>query len=209
MRTLTINLFKFSELSPEIQKKAIENYRDGLEQGNYGSHDFPRWAIDDCALLEPLHKDMAAILGEEYYIENGEKFVFKNNRKGIQFSTDQPAHLSFEEAIEITNRRMFLLYLGVPEQYHHHVSYYFEDDSNRYPDTKIHFELVDWADLEPVELNTLKNNLMIARTKFDVHRNNILDRISRDIEYRYSDESIIEDLSGNDIEFTENGEIYE
>jgi hypothetical protein len=208
MRTLTLNLFKFSELSPEIQKKAIENYRKELEQGNYGSHDFPRWAIDDCALFEPLHKDMVAILGDEYYIENGEQFVFKNNRKGITFSTDNTSHLSFGEALEITNRRMFLLYLGVPEEYHHHVTYDFEDDCSRYPDTKINFEIFGWMDLDPAEVSTLENKLMIARTKFDVHRNNILDRITRDIEYRYSDESITEDLSGNDIEFTEEGEIY-
>jgi len=210
-RTFTVELLKFNELTPEAQANAIENYRSELEEGKHGSSDFPRWAIDDCSLLEPKHQDMVELFGEDYYFNNKEQFVFKNNRKEITFNCDHPyRHLSFHKALEVTNDQMFLLYLGIPEKFHGCVNYSFYEDGHRYPDTKIEFEIWKSEELTPEEFTELQNTIDVATTRFDTHRNNILERIANDIEYRYSDESIQEDLENNDsVEFTSEGEIWE
>jgi len=210
-RTITTELFKFEELSPEAKEKAIQNYREQLEEGRHGASDFPNWAIDDCSLLEPKHVDMVELLGEDYYLENKGQFVFKNNREGITFNCDYPyRHLSFHKALEVTNGRMFLLFLGIPEKFHNSVDYDFYEDGHRHPDSKIEFEITNQEDLTPQELKELQDAIEVATTRFDSHRDNILDRIENDIEYRYSDESIEEELENDDsIEFTADGEIYE
>jgi hypothetical protein len=210
-RTITTELFKFEELSPEAKAKAIENYREQLEEGKHGASDFPNWAIDDCSLLEPKHVDMVELFGEDYYFENKEQFVFKNNRKGITFNCDHPyRHLSFHNALEVTNDRMFLLFLGIPEKFHGCINYEFYDDDHRYPDSKIEIGIWKPEDLNSTELTELQNLIDVATTRFDTHRNNILERIENDIEYRYSDESIEEELENDDsIEFTADGEIWE
>ncbi len=210
-RTFSVELLKFNELTPEAQETAIENYRSELEEGKHGSSDFPNWAIDDCSLLEPKHQDMVELFGEDYYFNNKEQFVFKNNRDGITFNCDHPyRHLSFHKALEVTNDKMFLLFLGIPEKFHGCVNYGFYEDGHRYPDSKIEFEIWKSEDLNSEEFTELQNAIDVATTRFDVHRNNILERIANDIEYRYSDESIREELENNDnIEFTPEGEIWE
>ena len=87
MRTLLI--YKYSELPEEAKAKAIEEVREEMKE--YEQHSAFQWAIDDCALFEPPHAEMAALLGDDYYDRNltadGKygQFVFKNNRKGIEF----------------------------------------------------------------------------------------------------------------------------
>ena len=46
-----------------------------------------------------------------------------------------------------------------------------------------------------------------AVDKFEEHCQEILNRIEADIDYRFTDEAIIEDIQANNIEFTEEGEI--
>ena len=210
-RTITTELFKFEELSPEAKAKAIENYREQLEDGKHGASDFPRWVIDDCSLLEPNHADMVELFGENYYLENKEQFVFKNNREGITFNCECPyRHLSFHRALEVTNDKMFLVFLGIPEKFHGCINYEFYDDDHRYPDSKIEFEIWKQEELNSEELTELQKAMDVATTRFDTHRNNILDHIENHIDYRYSDESIEEELENDDsIEFTSDGEIWE
>jgi hypothetical protein len=154
---------------------------------------------------------MVELFGENYYEENGNQFVFKNLRKGIQFNCDHPyRHLSFHEALEVTNERMFLLFLGIPERYHGCIEWSFYEDSDRYPDSKIEFEIMEGNELNRKELKELQNAIEVATTRFGVHHYSILERIEKDIEYRYSDESIKEELLEDDsIEFTTDGAIYE
>jgi len=40
-RTITTELFKFAELSPEAKAKAIENYREQLKRANTEHQTFP------------------------------------------------------------------------------------------------------------------------------------------------------------------------
>lgn len=209
-RTITTQVFSFSELSPDAQEMAIESYKEELYEGKHGADDFPRWAIDDCSLLEPKHEEMVALFGENYYIDNGNQFVFKNLREGITFNTEHPhRHLSFHKALEITNEKMFLIFLGIPEKFHENISYGFYEENHRYPDTKIEFQMENLELLSGKSEKELEGLISIASEKFDSHRESILERIKDDIDYRYSDESIREDLENNDsIEFTEDGEIH-
>jgi hypothetical protein len=104
---------------------------------------------------------------------------------------------------------MFLTFLGIPEKFHGCINYGFYD-GHRYPDSKIEFEIWKQEDLNSEEFTELQNAIDVATTRFDTHRNNILERIENDIEYRYSDESIEEELENDDsIEFTADGEIWE
>ena len=52
MRTETIEIFKFEELSKEAKKNAIELQRNEL----YKHNDFSEWSIDDCYLLNPPYR---------------------------------------------------------------------------------------------------------------------------------------------------------
>jgi hypothetical protein len=65
---------------------------------------------------------MTALLGDDYYDRNSHngygQFVFKNNRKGIHFNEDYE-EVEISEALEITNDKMFKLWLGIPEIFHH------------------------------------------------------------------------------------------
>jgi hypothetical protein len=62
MRTLEIKLFTFDELSNEAKENAIKQVRESY----YEYNDFYQWAIDDCALLEPLENKLTEILGKDY-----------------------------------------------------------------------------------------------------------------------------------------------
>jgi hypothetical protein len=104
---------------------------------------------------------------------------------------------------------MFLLFLGIPEKFHGCINYEFYDDDHRYPDSKIEIGIWKPEDLNSTELTELQNFIDVATTRFDTHRSNILERIANDIEYRYSDESIREELENDyDMEFTNEGEIW-
>lgn len=211
-RTFTKELYKFDELTPEAQEAAIESYREELYEGKHGSSDFPSLAIDDCALLEPEHKEMAALFGEDYYQKNGDQFVFKNDRDGITFNCEHPyRHLAFSKALEITNREMFLLFLGIPKKFHGLIDYQIYDEAGRYPNTTIEFEIIESLDkISGKNEKELEEHFSIATTKFNAHRDSVLERISNYIDYHYSDESIRETLEEDDsIDFTAEGEIWE
>jgi hypothetical protein len=208
-RNFSIQLFNFDELTPEAQENAISNYREKLEEGEYGTSDFGRWAIDDCALFEPKHKEMVSLFGEAYNPDP--HFVLKNNREGITFNCEAPyRHLSFGKALEVTNVEMFLVYLGIPVEYHKDLQWWFFDQNGRYPDTHIGFEISENLDkIGGRKEKDLESYFEAASTKFSELREEILERIKSSIEYQFSDESIREELERNDsIEFTEEGEIW-
>lgn len=191
----TINLYKFSELSDENKKKAIISYREALNEGKFGSQDFFHWAIDDCALFEPPHEEMVKLFGENYYQDNGEKFLLANNRKVTEY--EYPHVLKCSDAIEINDSGKFLKWLGL-EGYENAG---FEISEGRYRTTIKFYDPLD---------DTLKHEDIFYRAinKFDDHIDVVGKRINDSIESRYSDEGITEDLEANDLEiFTEEGKI--
>jgi hypothetical protein len=205
MRTITLIVYLFLELSDEVKQKVIKRYQEELYEGEHGAPYFASWAIDDCSLLEPPHEEMVAALGEDYYIRNGEQFVFKNNRKGITFDERD---LDFSEALEITNREMFLTYLGIEKRFHHSIDIEISTSNGDSILELPYDEDQAEAEIDPTEKITdiLDPQIRAACNKFEDHRYNILKRIHKDIDYRYSEESITEELSNSTFEYLEDGE---
>lgn len=206
MRTLTI--YTFDELSDEAKAQAIESVREQLKENGHDQFAFS-WAIDDCSLFEPAHKEMEEILGEDYYERNRTsdgkygQFVFKNNRKGIDWDEDWQL-ASIAKALEITNVPMFLTWLGIPERLHGYVYYEMEDSGTR---TRLYLS----HDLLPD--NPMRETFVqlfdIATKRFDAHISEISHRIAQGMEDYYNDEEIEEKIGDGDYEFNEDGTIFE
>ena len=201
-----IQIFKFDELSEKAKEKAIEERKEWMEDNL--SAEAENWAIDDCALFEPSHKEMVELLGEDYYDRNTTpdgkygQFVFKNTRKWIM--TDRESQLNIASALEITNDTMFKLWLGVPEILHKNFEYEFIEATEF---TKIRFKINGLCD-NPME-DVLADLLDNAQDKFNDHMQSILDRISTSYDEYFSDDNVIENIEYSEIEFFEDGEIYE
>lgn len=204
MRTLTI--YTFDELSDQAKAKAIKAVREDLKEEGHDQFAF-RWAIDDCALFEPAHAEMAELLGEDYYEQNltpdGKygQFVFKNNRKGIDWEEWWDSAL-IAKALEITNDKMFKLWLGIPERLHKYVSYEFEDRLTTTGLGLSHELLSD----DPLAL-ALESIFNAAVKKFEAHMQTINGRIIQGFEDYYSDEEMKEKIAEGNWEFDETGDI--
>ena len=106
MRTETIEIFKFEELNPEAQAKAIEKFRNKLYQHN----DFAEWAIDDCFLLNPPHKEVVKLT-----TELTDDILIKNTRK-IFFDLGRGRYIDISNAMEVQDNDLFLKWLGVTDR---------------------------------------------------------------------------------------------
>lgn len=62
MRTIRTKVYNFNELTKDAQEVAIEQ----LKQQYYEDNNFAEWAIDDCALFEPPHKELEELFGDDY-----------------------------------------------------------------------------------------------------------------------------------------------
>jgi len=202
MRTLTI--YKYSELPEEAKAKAIEEVREEVKE--YEQHSAFQWAIDDCSLFEPQHAEMAALFGDDYYDRNltadGKygQFVFKNNRKGIEFD-DYFETVQITDALEITNLKMFKTWLGIPEIFH-----------------DIYIGIMDWNGRTIIEIENpfptddprheaVKAISDNAAEKFDAHMSHIAQRIVSGTEEYFSDENIEAKIEEGDFEFDGEGGI--
>ena len=196
MRTIT--LLNYSELSESAKATAIEEVREEMKE--HESHSAYEWAIDDCSLFEPPHAEMAALFGEDYYDRNGNEFVFKNNRKGIEFE-EYFETVQITDALRITNITMFKTWLGIPEIFH-----------------DVYVGIMDWNGRTIIEmenpfmsedprhevLNDIANN---AAEKFEAHVSSIAKRIVNGIEEYFSDENVESRIEDTTPEFNEEGNI--
>ena len=206
MRKLELDVFQFSELTEEAQKKAIQSVRKQYEETDRG-HDFPLWAIDDCSLFEPKESELKEIFEESYYVNIGDPFMIKNNRDGIRFDLDSGIIYS-AEAMEITNRSMFMKWLGLSESLSKRITdMELLDDEGRTTEVEFYFETEDVLKLTEEE----ESNLESARAKFRDHMFYVLRKIQSDVDYRWSDEGIQDDIeNGSDgFEFTKTGKIID
>lgn len=201
MRTIT--LLRYSELSESAKATAIQAVRFNIEEDQ--AQDAYDWAIDDCSLFEPPHAEMAALLGDDYYERNSHngygQFVFKNNRKGIEFD-DYNRDVQIATALEITNPKMFKIWLGVPEIFH-----------------RIGIEILDHNGRTVIEMENpfisedprhgvMNSIIERASEKFEAHVEQIAIRITKGIEDYFSDENIEQKIEdGLDYEFAEEGHI--
>jgi len=191
MRTIETKVYSFNELSEEAKENAINNMRD-LD------HDFVDWAVDDCSLFEPKGRDLEVLLGDDYSFP-----LFKNNRKDIYFEFDRYTFLDCHKAIEITNDAHFFKWLNIPKRLANKLEYEIYTPKYRNSSTKIEFSHYKQNDFTDIEQDYLGQ----AMNKFESHIEHVLKRIKTDIEYRYSDEGIIDSAEYNDYEFTDNGKL--
>ena len=210
----TIAIYTYDELSPEAKENAIEEVREEMKQNEWQeSYD---WAIDDCSLLEPPHDEMEKFCGDNYYEENRTpdgkygQFVFKNHRNGIQFDGDDGT-LNIEDALEITNKRMFKLWLGIPEMFHHTVGYEIYTYKGLFA---MHYSGSTTIELFHEELNgevmgdVLTGILESAKDKFDSHISDIHSKILRGMEDYFDDENVECRIEDANYEFQEDGSIW-
>ena len=210
MREITTKVYQFHELGQRAKARAIEDHKDHMME--YEGQDALSWAIDDCSLFEPPHKEMADLLGEDYYdrnlTPNGKygQFVFKNKRKGLLVDLDS-RDLCIANALEITNESMFLKWLGIPEAMQDKVSWFIQDGTFG---TQLNIEYADWV-LDDEELSVDPDDpvFQAARDKFESHLGSILDRIQSGYDEYFSDENISEMLSESNTEFSEDGTLIE
>ena len=196
MRTVT--LYTYEDLSTEAKTKAIEEVREEMEENETQSaYD---WAIDDCSLFEPPHAEMAALFGEDYYERNGNEFVFKNKRKGIQYH-DYFERAQIEDALEVTNSTMFKTWLGIPERFH-----------------RIEVKIFDYGESTTIEMDNpyvtdnpihpvIENIIENATEKFEAHVSSIGARITESIKEYFSDENVEMRMEDSGYEFDESGKI--
>lgn len=179
MRVIEVKLYSFDELNDKAKEKAIEKVRESY----YKYNDFAEWAVDDCYLLQP--KELM-----------NEDLLIKNNRK-IYFSLDRGRYIDVSSAMEIVSSVKFLKWLGLDNRLINKVDYFILKDSIEFHNQS-----------ENKFTKKQEEKLEIAISKFEDHCNKILERIENDIDYRFSDESIIEQIECNGYEFTEDGSIY-
>jgi hypothetical protein len=198
MKTIEVKIYYFNELTTAAQQVAIEQFRDR----KYEDSSVSEWVIDDCYLFEPKNAVMEGLFGEEYKKLN--KPVIANTRK-VYFDTERNRHLDADEGIQINNEKMFLIWLGIPEEMHEKVYFTIKNNWARYPDTIIKFEENDSDYHFTEEENTILKN---AANKFSDHMEEVLNRIGEAIDYQYSDECIAEEIEMNEYEYTADGKRY-
>lgn len=190
MRTETIEIYTFNELSENAKKKAIENERNS----RYRCNDFAEWAIDDCFLLNPPYKEI-----EKINKELPENLLIKNTRK-IYFSLDRGRNIDISKAMDVQCEETFLKWLKITDRMIKEDNIYFTIGKDT-----IHFEQ------NYSETNFSNRDLRIlerAKEIFEDHCEQILKDIEASIDYRFTDESILEDLENYDYDYTEDGKEY-
>jgi hypothetical protein len=203
MRTIRTKVYSFDELSKDAQEKAIEKVRNSY----YKHNDFARWAIDDCYLFEPKHEELVSLFGADFYekLNEGKQYggepLVQNTREDIYFDTDRNRFLDCEKAMKITNDTYFLKWLGIDTSVEglQDIYYSIVTPSGRNESTTIVFE--DY----PSEFGDVIDD---ATEKFNNHVQDCLNRIEEDIDYRFTDEAIIEDIIANEYEFLKDGTRY-
>lgn len=199
MKTIEIQLFKFDELDSDAKQYAVRQVMDRMlrydEIGN--------WAIDDCYLFEPPHKDLYELFGDEW-MKSMDKPILGNNRK-VYFDTDRNRHLDADEAIIVNDEEKFLLWLGISKDLQQKITWEIKNGWVRCPDTKIIFEAYGYEYEFTKEEEIILEN---AEDKFSDHMHEVLNRIENSIEYYLSEEYAEEEIQTNDYDFTEDGTIY-
>ncbi len=198
------NLYTFDRLSKESQENAIEQIRDGMYNGKYGSYDIADSSIDDDYLFEPSDEEMEKVFGRSFEEYTREKPMIGNDRTGISFvgKDDRNYYLHCKNAIEINNDELFLGWLGFFPFYWEVITYSFRDEGTY---TKIDFEIDAEDEIDPDHLKEIEKSILIAEKKFETHMSNVLDRITSVIEYEYSDNGIKQRIEDQEILFDSEG----
>ena len=197
MKTIEVNIYQFDELSDDAKNVSIEEYRQGM----YNDNSFSYWAIDDCYLFEPKHEELISLCPE--YGKMKEPML--GNTRKVYYDLDRNRHIDASNGIVVNNEKMFLQWLGIPDEMHYKIDYTIRATKIRYPDTIIEFQ----ENYRDIEISDEERKILdYAECKFSDHMEDVLNRISEAYEYCFSDEYIAQNLEINDYEFTENGNRY-
>lgn len=199
MKTIEVKIYYFNELTTAAQQIAIDQFRER----KYEDSSVAEWVIDDCYLFEPKNAVMEGLFGEEYI--KLDKPVIANTRKNIYFDTDRNRYLDADEGIEITNEKMFLTWLEIPEELQEKLFYTIKNFGGINPDTIIVFKENECDYKFTAEE---KKILLNAANKFNDHLEEVLNRIGEAIDYQFSDEYIAEEIEMNEYEYTADGKRY-
>lgn len=193
MRTVRTKVYKFEELSNEAKAVAIEEIRNTY----YEYNDFGSWAVDDCSLFESTQQELDLI-------GFNDEILIKNTRESIYFDTDRNGFLDCAIAMNVTDDNLFLKWLGIEGELAEKTDYKIYTPNGRNNNTIIEFSEGYSCEFNETDFKVLEN----ATKKFNNHIQDVLKRIEADIDYRYTDEAIIEDILANDYEFLSNGKQY-
>ncbi len=194
MRTIKTKVYQFSELSDIAKEKAIEEMRESY----YEYNDFARWVIDDCYLFEPKDSELrvaAQKIGKDY-----KNIVIRNTREGIYFCADRNRYLDCENII-VEDEDLFLSWLGISKELQEEDSFYWDIRTpiGRHRSTQLLMYCNNEDFFEEIEQ---------AKEKFSDHVEDCLKRISKGIDYYFSEEYIVEEIEANDREFLFDGTLY-
>ena len=189
MRTKTIKIYKFEELSKEAKNKAIEDQMSNESYLDYEWFDYLHEGF-----IEELNT--IGVNCKEFYWD-----LYRNERfkaKDIEVTDNQKllksAGLTKWLIInELRNEKTEIYSIGLSENGEAEVEIDFENEDNLSDE-----EYVD-REKEVEELNEKITDFM--EEKFE----EFLGRLQKDYDYLMSDEGIKEDLEANDYEFNEDG----
>ena len=164
----------------ELSEEAKEKAIDNMRTRMY-DWDIHYWVIDDCYLLNP----------------KGINDLIIGNTRKIYYSLDRDRYIDISNGMEINNDIAFLEWLKIPFDIHDKVYYTIGKDTIEFEENEDGYTFTD------NELEILDN----AKEIFEDHCDWVLNCIESNIEYYFSDENIIEDITCNEYEFTEEGNI--
>jgi hypothetical protein len=197
---------EFKELSPEAKINAIDKVREVRYNDDLAS-----WVVDDSSLFEPSDKEMTDLFGDNYYEANGNSFMIENDSpKSISFvgKQDPNYYIHCSDSLKVTNDNLFLRWLGIPPKFHKYVYYTFRDGYTS-SNTSIEFEIEDEDAL--VEkfgahgITSIEKHFERAEEKFKDHMDDVLNKISSEIDSQFEDEGIIDFIENNEYSFDEEG----
>lgn len=163
----------------ELSEEVKEKAIDNMRT-RMNDRDISDWVIDDCYLLNP--KGMHDLI-----IGNTRNVYYDIYRRYIDISN----------GMEVRDDIAFLKWLEIPFDIHDKVYYTIGKDTIEFEENEDGYTFTD------NELEILDN----AKEIFKDHCGWVLNCIEGSFEYYYSDENIIEDITCNEYEFTEEGNI--
>lgn len=197
MKTKTIQLFEFSELSKEAQDKVLDKHRDI-------NTDFDSWYEDDFLLDGGLDEEIK----KKFSNEGNTLRVLKDKKpievlfswENLYFDLDRGCYIQFND-LSVNDEDLFFDFLKIPARLRKHIFYSFEN--NREYNTKLDIEILDLKGKSKDE-----EVLERARNIFDDLIHKSFKSLREQYNYLLSDEAVKETIEANEYDFLESGEIF-
>lgn len=188
MRTISVKVYKFDELSEEAQQAALSNLGDI-------NVDCEWWDYDE-GLIDLTQKEM-----DEAEIKPGEIKSLLFSYKIKAFDLDRGQYLQLKDVV-VNNEEAFRKFLKIPEDLWCRCSYYF-DNPARDRNTYLEITIEDYEELTEKESATICNAVDIMRNK--IHEAWV--SLRNNYEHLTSEEAIKDTIKANEYEFYENGKL--